>query len=76
MLDDLQQRIAALVAGLDEAEAFVLAGGGALIVLGVVSKTTRDLDCSTTRPEEVLPWWAATLLPRSSASDGALPTGA
>ncbi len=40
MLDDLQERIAALAAGLDEAETFVLAGGGALIVLGVVSRTT------------------------------------
>jgi hypothetical protein len=44
MLTPFQQRIAAIVAGLDEAEDFALARGGALIVRGDVDRGTRDLD--------------------------------
>ncbi|MGA2306941.1 MAG: nucleotidyl transferase AbiEii/AbiGii toxin family protein [Acidimicrobiales bacterium] len=44
MLTPFQERIAAIVAGLDEAEDFALAGGGALIVRGDVDRGTRDLD--------------------------------
>lgn len=55
VLDDLQQRIALAVAELDEGDGFVLAGGGALIVLGVISRSTQDLDYFTTRPEDVQP---------------------
>ena len=44
MLTPFQERIAAIVAGLDEAEDFALAGGGALIVSGEVDRGTRDLD--------------------------------
>ena len=44
MLTPFQERIAAIVAGLDEAEDFALAGGGALIVRGDVDRHTRDLD--------------------------------
>ena len=44
MLTPFQERIAGIVAGLDEAEDFALAGGGALIVRGDVDRGTRDLD--------------------------------
>jgi hypothetical protein len=44
VLTPFQERIAAIVAGLDEAEDFALAGGGALIVRGDVVRGTRDLD--------------------------------
>ena len=44
MLTPFQERIAAIVAGLDEAQDFALAGGGALIVRGDVDRGTRDLD--------------------------------
>jgi hypothetical protein len=44
VLTPFQERIAAIVAGLDEAEDFALAGGGALIVRGDVDRGTRDLD--------------------------------
>jgi hypothetical protein len=44
VLTPFQERIAAIVAGLDEAEDFALAGGGALIVRGDVDRHTRDLD--------------------------------
>ena len=36
--------VAAIVAGLKEAEGFVLSGGGALILRGDVRRQTRDLD--------------------------------
>ena len=44
MLTPFQERIAAIIAGLEEAEGFALAGGGALIVRGDVDRGTRDLD--------------------------------
>jgi hypothetical protein len=44
VLTPFQERIAAIVAGLDEAEDFALAGDGALIVRGDVDRATRDLD--------------------------------
>lgn len=44
MLNELQRRVARAVAGLAEAEDFALAGGAALIVRGLVERTTRDLD--------------------------------
>jgi hypothetical protein len=44
VLSPLQERIAEIVAGLDEAEGFALAGGAALIVRGDVRRQTRDLD--------------------------------
>jgi len=44
VLTELQQRIAEIVAGLDEAEGFALAGGAALIARGDVERQTRDLD--------------------------------
>lgn len=44
MLSPLQERIAEIVAGLDEAEGFALAGGAALIARGDVRRQTRDLD--------------------------------
>ncbi len=43
-LTALQERVLAVVAGVDEAASFALAGGGALIVWGVVDRSTRDLD--------------------------------
>ncbi len=44
MLSPLQERVAEIVAGLDEATDFALAGGGALIVRGDIQRQTRDLD--------------------------------
>lgn len=44
MLSPLQERVAEIIAGLDEARDFALAGGGALIVRGDVQRQTRDLD--------------------------------
>ena len=40
----LQQQLRAILDLLPEAQDFALAGGGALIVQGVVSRPTRDLD--------------------------------
>lgn len=44
MLSPLQEQVAEIIAGLEEAEDFVLAGGGALIARGDVHRQTRDLD--------------------------------
>ena len=44
MLSPLQEQVAAIVAGLEEAEGFALAGGAALIARGDVERRTRDLD--------------------------------
>lgn len=44
MLSPLQEQVAGIIAGLEEAEDFVLAGGGALIARGDVHRQTRDLD--------------------------------
>jgi hypothetical protein len=44
MLSRLQERVAGIIAGLNEAEGFALAGGAALILRGVVRRSTRDLD--------------------------------
>jgi Nucleotidyl transferase AbiEii toxin, Type IV TA system len=44
VLSRIQHQVAQIVAGLAEAEEFVLAGGAALIARGEVQRTTRDLD--------------------------------
>lgn len=44
MLSRLQEQVAGIIAGLNEAEGFALAGGAALILRGVVRRSTRDLD--------------------------------
>lgn len=44
MLSPLQERVAEIIAGLDEARDFALAGGGAMIVRGDIERQTRDLD--------------------------------
>ncbi len=44
MLSRLQEQVAGIIAGLNEAEGFALAGGAALILRGVVERSTRDLD--------------------------------
>jgi Nucleotidyl transferase AbiEii toxin, Type IV TA system len=44
VLTPFQERIAALIAGLNEAEDFALAGGAALIIRGDVDRGTRDLN--------------------------------
>jgi hypothetical protein len=44
VLSPLQERVAAIIAGLDEAAGFALAGGAALIARGEVDRRTRDLD--------------------------------
>lgn len=44
MLTQLQERICRLLGSLPNAEATILAGGGALIVHGIVDRATTDLD--------------------------------
>ena len=44
MLTSLQQRVRSIVAELPEADTVALAGGGALIVHGIVDRATTDLD--------------------------------
>jgi hypothetical protein len=44
VLSALQKEVAAIIASLEEAENFALAGGAALIVRGEVDRRTRDLD--------------------------------
>lgn len=43
VLSPLQERVAEIVASLDEATDFALAGDGALIARGDVQRQTRDL---------------------------------
>lgn len=47
MLSPLQRMVLAAVGRLDTSASFALAGGAALIVHGVVNRTTRDLDLFT-----------------------------
>jgi hypothetical protein len=49
----VQEQIARTIAALPDANGFALAGGGALVVLGVVDRPTRDLDYFGTAPEAV-----------------------
>jgi Nucleotidyl transferase AbiEii toxin, Type IV TA system len=44
LLSPLQEQVAGIIAGLDGATDFALAGGAALIVRGDVDRQTRDLD--------------------------------
>ncbi len=44
MLTPLQEQVAEIIAGLEEASEFALAGGAALIARGDVQRRTRDLD--------------------------------
>jgi hypothetical protein len=44
VLSPLQEQVAEIVAGLEEAKGFALAGGAALIARGDVQRQTRDLD--------------------------------
>lgn len=44
MLSPLQRQVAEIIAGLDAAEGFGLAGGTALIVRGDIDRRTQDLD--------------------------------
>lgn len=44
MLTSLQERVAQIIASLEEADDFALAGGAALIARGDVQRQTRDLD--------------------------------
>ena len=50
MLTDLQRRVRSIVASLPEGAAVALAGGGALIVTGVVRRGTGDLDFFAAHP--------------------------
>ena len=53
MLSPLQEQVAAIIAGLAEAEGFALAGGAALIARGDVERQTRDLDFFGLIPDAV-----------------------
>jgi hypothetical protein len=44
VLTPLQEQVARIVASLEEAKEFALAGGAALIARGVIQRETRDLD--------------------------------
>lgn len=53
MLSRLQEQIARIIASLDEAEGFALAGGAAMISRGDVERSTRDLDFFGLSAEDV-----------------------
>ena len=53
VLSALQRRVVELLAGIPEAAEFVLAGGAALIALGEVDRSTRDLDYFAVEPAAV-----------------------
>jgi Nucleotidyl transferase AbiEii toxin, Type IV TA system len=53
VLTPLQEQVAAIIAGLAEAEGFALAGGAALIARGDVQRQTRDLDFFGLTSEDV-----------------------
>jgi hypothetical protein len=53
VLSPLQEQVAAIIAGLAEAEGFALAGGAALIARGDVQRQTRDLDFFGLNPDAV-----------------------
>ena len=55
MLTALQERICRLVGSLPGAESAALAGGGALIVLGIVDRGTTDLDFFSPAVADVRP---------------------
>lgn len=55
MLSDLQRQVRGILAGLPEGAAVALAGGGALIVTGVVRRGTGDLDFFAAHPQPVAP---------------------
>ena len=55
MLAPLQQQLRAIVDLLPEGEDFALAGGGALVVRGVITRLTSDLDYFGTSEEGVAP---------------------
>ena len=55
MLTDLQRCVRSIVASLPEGAAVALAGGGALIVTGVVRRETDDLDFFAAHPQPVAP---------------------
>ena len=53
MLDRLQEQLRTVIDQLAEGKGFALAGGGALIVRGVVTRLTYDLDYFGTSQSEV-----------------------
>jgi hypothetical protein len=53
VLTPRQERVARIVSGLPQAEGFALAGGAALVVLQIVDRATRDLDCFGPSADEV-----------------------
>lgn len=53
MLTDLQVRVRRIIGQLPESGQFALAGGAALIVVGVVERPTSDLDFFVPYPENV-----------------------
>jgi hypothetical protein len=72
MLSPLQQRVARLIAQLDEAEGFALAGGAALIARGEVERRTRDLDffgLEVDAVDRLLPAWTKRYAPWAATSN-------
>lgn len=53
MLHDFQQEVAATFLAMPEADGFALAGGAALIVRGIVDRSTQDLDLFVAEPRSV-----------------------
>lgn len=55
MLSPLQERVAAVFFALPESGTFAVAGGSALVLAGLVDRTTKDLDLFASAPEVVRP---------------------
>jgi hypothetical protein len=53
VLTPLQLQILQILASLPDTEDLALAGGGALIVQGIIDRETRDVDFFSNAPEEV-----------------------
>jgi hypothetical protein len=53
VLTPLQERVARIVSSLPESDGFALAGGAALVIVGVVDRPTRDLDFFGPTAEDV-----------------------
>jgi len=58
-LSELQLRVATLAFELPEARGFALAGGGALIIHGIVDRSTNDLGCFGPTRDSVDAFWPA-----------------
>ncbi|MPZ89616.1 MAG: hypothetical protein GEU81_16445 [Nitriliruptorales bacterium] len=70
MLTALQQRLAAVVAGLPEARGFALAGGSGLAAHGMLDRPTQDLDYFGSPHDREAVHHLAAAIERACAADG------